>query len=178
MKELNEYKAEIFRRSEEKKRQIRKNRRIALGVGLSLCLCAVLTVAVAPLIPLGLGGMAPKAESSGLEWAVADDATKESPEQAFVVTDPEAAARVLAILEKEETEHTLNKETLDEENNLADQAETDEYRLILYCPDGSITYYQIWGQEVYCEVTGETVRLTEDEVRMLYTLLMQIADPE
>ena len=48
MKELNEYKQEIFRRSEQKKRQLRKRRRIAIGVVTPLCLCCVLTVALFP----------------------------------------------------------------------------------------------------------------------------------
>ena len=58
MKELKDYRDEIFRRSEEKKRQIKKRRSIALGVGIPLCLCCVLTVAVIPLIPMGMKGAA------------------------------------------------------------------------------------------------------------------------
>ena len=92
MKELNEYKDEIFRRSAEKKRQIQKRRRIALGVAVPLCLCCVLTVAMLP----GAGekaAMAPhRTESPMAENILADAMDVEAS-----VTEPTFLARVLEI---------------------------------------------------------------------------------
>jgi hypothetical protein len=64
MKELNEYRDEIFRRSDEKKRQIQKRRRIALSVGISLCLCCVITLTLIPNLRSGQkGDFAPNMEA-------------------------------------------------------------------------------------------------------------------
>lgn len=48
MKELKEYRDEIFRRSDEKKRRLKERRRIALGAGISICLCCVLMATFRP----------------------------------------------------------------------------------------------------------------------------------
>ena len=108
MKELSEYKSEIFRRSDEKKRQIKKRRRIAVGVGIPLSLCCVVTVMMLTGFPPSTkGDMAPN-----MEAACDQNATMEKPLEHFRITDPVDAAMVLNILQDKDPEYTLNKECL------------------------------------------------------------------
>lgn len=177
MKELNEYKAEIFRRSAEKKRRIRHRRRIALAVGIPLCLSCVLTVAALPHLNLGRkGGFAANMEAA-CDQAVSDnDLVQESAVKTFRLTDPVDAAMVREVLEGEKPEYTLNRDHTDPENALADAAVPGEYRLTLCLADGQVLCYRIQGQAVYCETTGERHLLTHAQADGLYTLLTQVAD--
>lgn len=176
MKELNEYKNEIFRRSHEKKQQIKKRRRIALGVGISLCLCCVITVASIPYLPLGM-----KSASAPSMEAVYD---AEEPEEysmtvnTFRVTDQTDVARVLAILQETEEKYTADKGELGKENFTADQVQSDAFRLTLQCADGSTVCYWVWGPEVYCETTGESFLLSDMQIESLNKLLMKVAERE
>ena len=172
MRELNSYKEEIFRRSEEKKRQLRRNRRIALGVGIPLCLCAVLTATVIPLLPMGRKGDMMLSPESVYDYDVMEnEAMKGAAQETFLVTDTQQIAQVLSFLEGEELRYSYNGEQPDTEDHLADKAETASYELILCHPDGSEAHYQIWGQTVFCETTGETVLISEQQSQALYTLL-------
>ena len=172
MRELNSYKEEIFRRSEEKKRQLRKKRRIALGVGIPLCLCAVLTVTVIPLIPMGRKGDMMLSPESVYDYGVMEnEAMKGANQETFLVTDPQQIAQVLSFLEGEELLYSGNTDQLDGEEQLADKMEIAPYELTLRHPDGSEVHYQIGGQAVFCETTGETVLISEQQSQALYTLL-------
>lgn len=179
MKELNEYRDEIFRRSEKKKRQIKKRRRIALGVGIPLCLCCVMTLAIIPYLHLGMkGDFAPNMEAVYDGIVYEKNEMQEMPMQAFRVTDPTDAARVLAILEGTAQESTADKQELGKDQFLADQTEPDEYRLTLCCSDGSTLHYRVRGQEVYSEIPGKSYWLSAAEARSLYTLLTEVAEHE
>ena len=65
MRDLDECKAEIFRRSEEKNRQRRQNRRKMMTGGLSLCLCLVVGTAV--IVPALSAKKGDGVEMEGLE---------------------------------------------------------------------------------------------------------------
>ena len=172
MKELKEYKQEIFRRSEEKKRQIRKRRRIAAAVGVPLCLCCVLTVALFPGSPMSKGDFAPSMESAADRDMVMENAGSL---QTFRVTDPTEAAMVLSILKGEAPEYSLNRDPV-QEDHLADQAEPELYALILFDPEGGERYYRIDGREVLCQTTAEAFHLTDDQAKCLYQYLTQLSE--
>lgn len=160
MKELREYKNEIFRRSDEKKRQLQKRRRIAIGVTIPLCLYCAVTAAV-----FSGGAFAPKME------AVADMESLNNgmafEEATFNITDPEQTAQILLLLEGE------LQENKDHNYGTADKIEPEGYRMILEQPDGSALTYQVLGQSVYCETTGESLSLTADQAEALYQLLLR-----
>ena len=160
MKELSQYRDEIFRRSDEKKRQIRKRRCLALGVGIPLCLCCVLTVA---LFPLTRGVFTPKME------AACDNAVFEDTETVavdFRITDAEQIDQVLRLLDGG---NLLQKE--DENGAVADRVTPGSYWLTLELPDGSTLVYQIADDHAYCETTGETVTLSTNQAQALYELV-------
>lgn len=174
MKELSEYKSEIFRRSDEKKRQIKKRRRIAVGVGIPLSLCCVVTVMMLTGFPPSTkGDMAPN-----MEAACDQNATMERPVEHFRITDPVDAAMVLNILQDKDPEYTLNKEQFDQQDQLADRTEPGCYLLTVECSDGSILHYRIMEQEAYCETNGERVILTDGQAEQLYHFLTQAEKPE
>lgn len=173
MKELSEYKDEIFRRSAEKKRQITKRRRVALSVGIPLCLCCVITSVVLSGPTMGKNA---KMEADRENLMCAENGMPERPMVAFRVEDPVDAAMVLGILQTGKPEYSVSKEELDREDSLADQTQLPEYCLTLQHPDGSTAIYRIQGQAVFCQTTGETLWLSEDQTRTLHTFLTQI-DP-
>ena len=174
MKELKEYRDEVFRRSEQKKQQIKKRRRIALGVAVPLCLCAVLVVSIRD-IPSGRKG------DTAMEVAdhvLNENGSQEMPAKVLRVTDPTEADRVRAILEGTEQEITSSMNRFEMNQDLADQAQTEHYRLTLFCSDGSTVFYRVQGQEVYCETSGKYYRLSGPEVQSLCTLLTEVAEAE
>lgn len=175
MKELNEYKNEIFRRSAEKKRQIRKRRRIAIGVGIPLCLCCVITVAMLPQLSMKKDALLPNMEAACDKVMGENFEMQEMPMKVFQVTDPTDAAMVLDILKDTDPEYTLNRENLDEENTLADQAQPSEYLLAVQHPDGNTVNYRIRGLVVYCEDTGGTLWLSDEQADRLYKFVTQVA---
>ena len=175
MRELREYKDEIFRRSADKKRQIKKRRRIVLGMGIPLCLCCVITAVLLSGPSMDKNAFAPnRGESCDM---AAENGMLESPMAVFQVTDPTNAALVLDILQNEEPEYSLNTEELDRENTLADQT-CHVYSLTLRCPDGSTAIYRVQGQEVFCQSTGQTLWLSDRQTRTLYAFLTEIDEPE
>ena len=165
MKELNEYRDEIFRRSDEKKRLIRKRRRIAMGVGIPLCLCCVLTVAVLP------GGLSKGDFAASMEAVnnagVLEDA--ETTEEVFHITDRSQVDQVLLLLDG----GNLLQKDEDKNNAIADRVTPGSYRLTLKLPDGSIRTYQIADLHAFCETTGETVTLSTNQAEALYKLVSQ-----
>ena len=167
MKELNEYKQEIFRRSEQKKRQLRKRRRIAIGVVTPLCLCCVLTVVLFPR-SMRKGDFAVSIESAA-------DAEIEML-QSFRITDPTDATLVLSILEGKDPDYSLNRDPVMQEDQLADQTEPGMYLLTLCKPDGSQLHYRIDGREVFCQTTSEAFSLTDQQVNDLYEFLTQLSE--
>lgn len=175
MKELNEYKEEIFRRSAQKKRQLQKRRRIALSVGIPLCLCCVITAVV-----LSTPSMDKEAKMDQTRENVMS-AEEEMPKKTmefFSVTNAVDAAMVRDILEAEDPEYTINREEFSSEDTLADQAQLPEYSLTLQRPDGSMLSYLVQGRKVYCMTNGETLWLSDEQARTLYTFLTQIGKTE
>ena len=160
MKELSEYKNEIFRRSDEKKRQLQKCRRIAIGVTIPLCLCCVVTAAM-----FSGGALMPKMEAAADMESLNNGMAFE--EATFHITDPEQTAQILLLLDGE------LKETEDHNYGTADKIEPEGYRMILEQPNGSALTYQVLGQSVYCETTGESLSLTADQAEALYQLLLR-----
>ena len=175
MKELSAYKDEIFRRSAEKKRQITKRRRIALSVGIPVCLCCVITAAVLSNPSMGKNA---KMEAARENVMSAESGMWESPMEDFRVADPVDAAMVRDILQTGKPEYSVSKEELDREDSLADQAQLPQYRLTLQCPDGSTALYWVQGQEAFCRTTGETLRLSDQQARTLYNFLTEISETE
>ena len=171
MKELNEYKQEIFRRSEQKKRQLRKRRRIAIGVVTPLCLCCVLTVVLFPR-SMRKGDFAVSIESA----ADAEMENSSSLLQSFRITDPTDAALVLSILEGKDPDYSLNRDPLMQEDQLVDQTEPGMYLLTLCKPDGSQLHYRIDGREVFCQTTSEAFSLTDQQANDLYEFLTQLSE--
>ena len=167
MKELNEYKQEIFRRSEQKKRQLRKRRRIAIGVVTPLCLCCVLTVVLFPR-SMRKGDFAVSIESAA-------DAEIEML-QSYRITDPTDATLVLSILEGKDPDYSLNRDPVMQEDQLADQTEPGMYLLTLCKPDGSQLHYRIDGREVFCQTTSEAFSLTDQQAYDLYEFLTQLSE--
>ena len=166
MKELSEYRDEIFRRSDEKKRQIKRRRGIALGIGIPICLCCVLITAFPP----GLSKVAAGENSAPDKNILCDSAESEAPEAAavnFRVTDPEQIDQVLCLLNGG---NLLQKE---ESSAVADQAIPNSYRLTLELSDGTTLIYQIEADHAYCETTGETVTLSSSQAQALYELASQ-----
>jgi hypothetical protein len=168
MKELREYKNEIFRRSDEKKRQLKKRRRIAMGVGIPLCLCCLLTVT---LLPQGRskGFFAPTMEMVGNDCMVSEEA--QIPEQSFRITDPEQVERVLLLLEEDQ----LPQKEEDNKNAIADQVMPGSYRLILELSDGSVLVYRMTDDQLHCETTQEHKTLTQAQTENLYKFLIQLS---
>lgn len=165
MKELKDYRDEIFRRSDEKKQKIRKRRRIAIGVGIPLCLCCVLTVAVLP------GGLSKGDFAASMEAVnnagVLEDA--ETTEEVFHITDRSQVDQVLLLLD---VGNLLQKDE-DKNNAIADRVTPGSYRLTLELPDGSIRTYQIADLHAFCETTGENKILTANQAQALYELVRQ-----
>ena len=166
MKELKEYRDEIFRRSDEKKRQIKKRRRIALGVTIPLCLCCVLTVT---MLPGGLskGVFAPMMDVAESNSAIREEATSSFRE--YHITDPEEITQVQDLLDLQ----YLKKEDADENNAILDQIVPDAYLLTLAPPDGSTVIYRISGTNAYCETTGERKILADEQAEALSVLLKE-----
>ena len=162
MKELSEYKNEIFRRSDEKKRQLQKRRRIAIGVTIPLCLCCVVTAAM-----FSGGALMPKMEAAADMESLNNKIALE--EATFHITDPEQTAQILLLLHGE----LHRQETEDHNYGTADKIEPEGYRMILEQPDDSALTYQVLGQSVYCETTGESLSLTADQAEALYQLLLR-----
>ena len=166
MKELKEYRDEIFRRSDEKKRQIKKHRGIALGVGIPVCLCCVLLAAFPP----GMSKDAAAEDHAPNMNIICDGAEFEAPEGIpvdFRLTDPERIDQILLILDGGE----LLQKGEDKENAVADQATPGSYRLALELSGGSTLIYQIKDDYAYCETTGETVALSSAQAQALYELV-------
>ena len=165
MKELNEYRQEIFRRSAEKKRQIKKRRRIALGVGIPLCLCCVLTVTLLP------GGLSKGVLVPSMDMAVNESADCEDSAiglQSFYVTDSQKVSDILAVLEGN---YTQQESASDENNGVADQMTPGSYRFTLELSDGSVLSYYIMGNDAYCETDGQSQTLSPAQAQALYELL-------
>lgn len=158
MKELSQYRDEIFRRSDEKKRQIKKRRRIAMGVGIPLCLCCVLAVVVLP------GGL-PKADFAVSMEAVNNAEVMED----FCVTDPSQVNQILLLLEG----GNLLQKDEDKNGAVADRVTPGSYRLTLELSDGSTLVYHIEDDHAYCETTGQTITLSTNQSEALYELLSQ-----
>ena len=170
MKELKEYRDEIFRRSDEKKRQIKKRRRIAMGVTIPLCLCCVLTVT---MLPGGLskGVLAPMMDVAENNSAIREEATGGFRE--YHLTDPEEITQVLDLLDLQYAQ----KEDADENNAVLDQIVPDAYLLTLSQPDGSTLVYRISGTYAYCETIGERQILAEEQAEALSALLDEFSQP-
>ena len=160
MKELSEYKNEIFRRSDEKKRQLQKRRRIAIGVTVPLCLCCAVTAAV-----FSGGALMPKMEAVADMESLNNKIALE--EATFHITDPEQTAQILLLLEGE------LQENKDHNYGTADKIEPEGYRMTLELPDGSVLTYQVLGETLYCEATGENLSLTPAQAEALYQLLLR-----
>jgi uncharacterized ParB-like nuclease family protein len=164
MKELNEYRDDIFRRSEQKKRQIKKRRRIALAVGVPLCLCCILTPVMFS------GGLARKDYAPSMDMTNDHFMNQESEAAGmtlFCVTDPDKVEKVLELLEdpsasKEETEN----------NAVLDRLMPDDYVMTLERSDGSILTYRMSGCTAYCETTGESKMLTREQTEAIYGLVV------
>ena len=164
MKELKDYRDEIFRRSDEKKQKIRKRRRIAIGVGIPLCLCCVLTVAVLP------GGLRKADLALNMESAsnagIMEDA--ETVMEHFNVTDPSKVNQILLLLDGVTAENDGDSK---QNYESADRVTSGSYRLTLTLSDGSRLVYHIEDDHAYCETTGETVTLSASQTEALYELV-------
>lgn len=173
MKELNEYKSEIFRRSAEKKRQIQKRRRIALGVGIPLCLCCVIVLSTLPNFPrLSVKGevtmdAAPECESPMESETLLMTVRWQDLE--LWVSDPEIAAHWEQLLTDWPAD-TGRQETFDSE--LADMVTPEDYVITLY-PDGEPQRYLVIGDRLYREATGQSRKLTAEELSQLEALVNQ-----
>ena len=99
MKELNEYKDEIFRRSAEKKRKIQKHRRIACGVTIPLCLCCVITAVMLPRAQDKAAIAPDRAENSQMsaEQPIIENVLGDVQDVEESVTEPTFLAKVLEI---------------------------------------------------------------------------------
>jgi hypothetical protein len=183
MKELQEYKAEIFRRSALKKQQIKKRRRITFGVGVPICLCAVIGLTV---MGNPHGGM--EKNSAAMETIRDGNMLSENdmqiPIKTFLVADPTDADLVLSILEDSVKENATPMDGNGEdptdgavpEQPLADQERPEEYWLTVFSPEGGTVRYRIRGLEVFCETTGRTQWLSDTQARSLHTLLTEVAE--
>ena len=177
MKELSEYKAEIFRRSEERIRARKRRRMAALGIGVPLCLCAVVTLTL-----LTSGGFLQSKNSAAPEFApdayfdmVQEDCDLNcSPVQVYHVSG-EAADRLLLLLESD----TLSKDPI--EGAPADMPfyaipDTDDMvtfpcRLELKTSDGQTLVFRISQQQAFCETTNQTYPLTPWQLQHFSALL-------
>lgn len=177
MRDFNECKAEVFRRSEEKIRIRKKRRTLALGLGIPLCLCAVITVTAVVSGPFDVAmdsankaEIAPENEALMDMEIVADGAPE--PARMYAVRDPEAAEAVQRLLDGMAEEPNAGKPPVFDQDG-ADLAY--EYRITVYPAEGEAVRYLVTGLEVYCETTGQRRILSHWEAARLETLLIEEA---
>jgi hypothetical protein len=182
MRQLQEYKAEIFRRSREKQRKIRRNRRIALGVGIPLCLCAVLTLTLP-------GHLLSAKDKAAPEMAPDLEMPMESPKlqltvryqgRELLVTDPDEAAQLEQLLrdwptdaaDQEDGKYAAVGTPLPENGSsgLADSVQPEEWSITLH-REGETAVYRITGDWLCNTATGQSRRLTPQEQALLEALL-------
>jgi hypothetical protein len=173
MKELNEYKSEIFRRSAEKKRQIKKRRRIALSVGIPLCLCCVIAVATLPNFPrLAMKGKVAMDAAPECESPMASEAllmAVQWQDLELWISDPEIAAHWEQLLTDWPAD-VGNQESFD--SALADMVTPEDYVITLY-QNGEPQRYLVIGDRLYRESTGQSRKLTAEELSQLEALVNQ-----
>ncbi len=79
MRDFNEIKAEVYRRSEERIKEKRRKQKIYTTYGISLCLCVVLSITVLPKI-LGANNTNETADGFGNGYFTQTDSTTSKPE--------------------------------------------------------------------------------------------------
>lgn len=181
MRSLEECKAEIFRRSEEKIKKHRKIRGRILALGIPLCLAAVLwSILILPAM------LPAKSEDRGGGDPLDPDApflclrvVTRTPDGEFSLTAEGAAQRAyektLSLMEKslpaEDTEHKKSESVLENSENFASDpvagqfGTTSQIRMDFYSEGRRKTY--LLSDRSLSDSEGKTVLLTPEELAEL-----------
>lgn len=162
MRDLQECKAEVLRRSEQRIRRWRVGRAVA-------ACCIPLALCVTVLVASGLLGRDPATDGA---WVgVYDEATVR-------ITDPAKAEQVAARLEELfATAGSTNSTdgSLGDLGNIPPagslKGEPKTYTILIAPPDGGREWYTLTGNELRDQKSHVTVELTDSQLASLKTLL-------
>lgn len=199
MKELNDYKAEIFSRSEKRIKERRRRRRTIISFGVPMILVAViLTVWLSQEKTLtqvedtlNSGITAPTLGSSDTEEPKGDGSTAKqkisvtlSDGTTFEISDTERILEIEAALSgffdcdtppTAAGTGTLIKDQLtdaSENEGIGDDCLSLQYSFSIIS-DGAEESYVLSGQQLYCEKDGASIILTEKEAQDLITIITE-----
>lgn len=168
MKELSQYKEEIFRRSEQKIRQRKARRRIALGISIPLCLCLVVSGTVFGIQLTNFRADCKAESAPDMELPM-----EGVPLDSYTIEDPALLQEILNAPEKEDSK-IENGSLVDGANDAVLDNAAPETRIL----QAGQEVYWLTGRTLYCESTGETRVLTEEQLRQLEALLEQEVNNE
>lgn len=191
MRELNECKAEVFRRSENRIKERRKNRNRVLACCISLCLIITLcSVTIFPaMIPAGTENASGDANELQIQGSIVCTYTEaeiqdagQFPEHYEKVTDKVAVTNIFCavhvLFPDADDANRYREEASDIENSnredlqVADTAgEQSGYLITFSDEDGNQTVYNLNGDVLLNMNTGETVYLTDAQVAELKAAL-------
>lgn len=193
MRELNECTAEVFRRSEKRIRERRRNRACVLAVCIPVCLVvAVWSAVVFPPVILaeknservGVPGMAENAEGSLVRpyTAVEIQGGGLFPEEHDgKVTDAAAAAEMFRAVDSlfADADNSVQdfSGNVPSDENTADRVQTEStdiwrgYTITFTAEDGSQAVYRLRGNTLVKVSTGETVFLSDAQAAGLLAVL-------
>lgn len=174
MRDLSEYRAEIFRRSEEKIHARKKRRAIALGTGIPVCLCAlvILSATVAgPFLASKVSNSTEMIQPDGIQDADMQGSLRKE----YTVTDPETADAVLALLEEVTPEvPEAAPPDIQAGRDPADYGCPDDvYYIRLSLGNDVETVYWVEGTYVWNMTTGEFLNISGQNAARLIQLLKE-----
>lgn len=193
MREINECTAEVFRRSEKRIKERKRNRNRILALCIPLCL--IITVWSVMILP----AMLPAGKDNAAEGMMNDTAAEdsmgsilcsyteveiqgegESPEHYEKITDKVEVTKIFSAVhihfpEKDDTVQDGMKpdgEAAEDNGDKIDSTNrTSGYVITFSDADGNQTVYNLSGNDLLNVNTDETVTLTEDQVAELKVAL-------
>ncbi len=179
MREINECKAEVFRRSENRIKERRKKRNRILALSAPVCLCVVLGVVVQ--FPPRKTTDGPTLKDEG--YSMVEIAKNNASEiQVVKETDIEGVNHILESLEAS----FRAEEERENECILGDMSSEEEFFVSTSVPDLTITFsnstdemvYLIYGNSLSNTTTQETVLLSEEQQAELMKKIDTVIDGE
>lgn len=167
MRNLNECRAEVFRRSENriKERKKRRNRMLACCIPLVLCVTVLVSTGLLDRSPGDAGGTV-----SPFVSVYGGGTTGR-------ITDPAQVEQINARLE----EFFVTGDGNSDSGSIGDLGispppaspggETETYTILISLPDGSRGWYTLEGNELHDQKNQETVELTDRQIASLKSLL-------
>lgn len=190
MREINECTAEVFRRSEKRIKERRKNRNRVIALCIPLCLVVtVWSVMILPaMLPVGTDDLA---EKSGMELVNTNEQSiyhsyvqveirnaDSSPEYYHKVTDYSGVTEVFELIHdlSYDDGYTLNECEEIQDKTFANQDDystdtTPKYIITFTTADGAEQVYVLNGSELLVEGTGVRIPLSDEQLAELKTVL-------